>query len=560
MKPDQISEALNLLPEDMVEEALLHREKGKKKPWYRLWGMGLAACLVLVTGLFLWDNRNSPPSELMDAEPYLATPTVFDKSSSEERGSETTSTLHEDDTILHTPTVNPNADIIPPTIFIHGGLLHTPTVNPEEDTQSEDVVVVPYPSKHLLFSPQYPKMTPYPGWTGDWDAERQWMEEKAAVYESVQDFELPEGFMKFYDKTARIFLTDRQGENATYSPLNLYLALSMLAEVTDGSTRQEILGLLGTETIEEVRENAAAFWLSNYCDDGILTCKLGNSIWLRDDMSYEEDTLATLAEIYYTASYKGTMGSEEYTQDLRNWINEHTGGLLQEQVEGLGFDERTVAALVSTLCFKAGWENAFRPENTDSRSFYGETETVTMDFLHRVCDDIIYFGENFTAVKLPMSDGTAMWFFLPDEGVTPHELLEQEAVYDLPIYEKWSDRRKMELSLYLPKFDITAKTDLVPGLMELGVTEAFSPVTSDFSSLTKDRADIYFSKAEHCTRVKIDEEGSEAAAYTILNLYAGAPAPEKFDQMELVFDRPFLFVITGRTDHPLFTGIVDQPR
>lgn len=533
MKSEQISEALNHLSEAAVEEALVNRGKRKRRFPPRFLWIG-AACLVLVTGLLLWGSRGGyppvlgEPDQLLTNAPPLTEPSPADRS---------------EEYFCYAPTKD--------------------TVEDDQGTPtSPDVTADPIahaPSKHLLFSPQYPKMPLYPaGNNVHWDTELQWMKDREAFYEPVKDFQIPDGFMNFYRNTAQTFLMDRLGENATYSPLNLYLALSMLAEVTGSTTRQEILTLLSAGSIEEVRANAAAFWLSNYSDDGILTCQLGNSIWLREDMAYEEDTLAALAEIYYAASYSGTMGSEAFNRDLGNWINEHTGGLLQDQLEGLGFEEQTVAALVSALHFKAGWQNTFLPTLTEQRKFYGEEESVTMDFLHSEENDTIYYGDNFTACKLPMSQGTSMWFFLPDEGVSPQELLVQETIYGLPSYESEVYKQEVELSLYLPKFDLSSKTDLKEGLLELGLSEVFDSLQSDFSPLTRDSEEVFLSEAEHCARVRIDEEGCEAAAYTLLGM-AMESIPPELDQVELVFDRPFVFVITGRTNHPLLTGIVDQP-
>ncbi len=556
MRPEQIGDALTNLSEDLVTEALQNRGKQKKSRIPRILGIGVAASLILVTGLLLWGSKvRSLPDHMEGEQHFLYRSDKYLPTGLDSVPPVSTPALDEEPQ----PAVSEDSPTVPTSVFSEEPpAVLSPPADIEGDSAPEDVSVTPTPTGHLLFAPQYPKMSPYPTAESGEETRKQWMEDKEQFYASVKDFEIPEGFMDFYHNTAQIFLAERQGENATYSPLNLYLALSMLAEITGGSTRQELLALLGTETIEEVRENTAAFWLSNYCDDGVLTCKLGNSIWLRDDMLYKEKTLSTLAEIYRAASYSGNMGSAEFTQDLRHWINEHTGGLLKNQAEQVVLDERMVVALVSAIHFKARWTAPFLPQNTKDREFYGANRTITMDFMHRVCTHAIYNGENFTAVKLPMSDGTAMWFFLPHEGTSPQDLLEQDAIYHLPAYGRGANKQTVKLSLYLPKFDITAETELVQGLAELGLTEVFHPMVSDFSPLTEDAQEIVLTKAEHCARVKIDEEGSEAVAFTVISMYAGIPADKK-EEVELVFDRPFVFVITGRTGDPLFTGIVDQP-
>ena len=59
-------------------------------------------------------------------------------------------------------------------------------------------------------------------------------------------------------------------------------------------------------------------------------------------------------------------------------------------------------------------------------------------------------------------------------------------------------------------------------------------------------------------RVAIDEDGVTAVAYTLIVTKNGA-APPPDDEVDFVVDRPFLFLITGADDVPLFAGVVNQP-
>lgn len=99
----------------------------------------------------------------------------------------------------------------------------------------------------------------------------------------------------------------------------------MLAELTDGASRQQILDLLGSDSLEALRQQAQAVWRAQYQNDGATTTILASSVWLDEDISYNQETMQTLAESYYASSYQGQMGSEEYTQLLREWLNDQTG-------------------------------------------------------------------------------------------------------------------------------------------------------------------------------------------------------------------------------------------
>ena len=103
----------------------------------------------------------------------------------------------------------------------------------------------------------------------------------------------------------------------------------MLAELTDGDSREQILSLLGSETIEDSRDLAHRVWNYLYVDDGAGTVIPASSLWLREDMGYVEETMDLLAENYYASSFQGEMGSQEMDQALQGWLNDQTGGLLE---------------------------------------------------------------------------------------------------------------------------------------------------------------------------------------------------------------------------------------
>ena len=191
--------------------------------------------------------------------------------------------------------------------------------------------------------------------------------------------------------------------------------------------------------------------------------------------------------------------------------------------------------------------------------FHAVGGDVTCDFMHQTVTGTYYWGERFSAVRRSMAaDGGAMWFILPDEGYTPADLLvDEQAMTFMLDRGDWENNKYLMVNQSIPKFDVTSQIDLRAGLQALGVTDVFDPGLSDYTPMTTERSDIFLSKAQHDARVIIDEEGVEAAAYTVLaNPSAGMPPQEEID---FVVDRPFLFVITGADSLPLFVGVVNQP-
>lgn len=94
-----------------------------------------------------------------------------------------------------------------------------------------------------------------------------------------------------------------------------------------------------------------------------MTSVLASSVWLDDGVGYVQKTLDTLAQDYYASAFSGEMGSDSYNKALQSWLNEQTGGLLQEQVSGLEFTPETVMALATTIYYRAKWAQEFLVEN-----------------------------------------------------------------------------------------------------------------------------------------------------------------------------------------------------
>lgn len=416
---------------------------------------------------------------------------------------------------------------------------------------------------------QYPEMAPYPDEmayldkkTGEFDEEafsaacRVWWESRQAQQSQPDGY--ADGMQAFYTQTLRQLLAGADGENRVCSPLNLYLALSMLAEVTDGNTRQQILNVVGEAYAAALREKVSALWNANYCKDGATTSVLANSLWLREGFSYQDSTLDTLAKDYYASSYQGEMGTAAFNRALQDWLNEQTGGLLEEQARQLELSPDTVLALASTVYFQAKWRSEFRPSDTAGGTFYTAGGAVTCDFLHQQTTTNYYWADRFSAVAKPLENGSSMWLILPDADTTIDGLLAGDALMDLlAAGTEWENQKHLKVNLAIPKFDVSSDLDLRGSLQAMGITDVFDDAVSDFSPLSRDADDIFLGQARHAARVQVDEEGCAAAAYTAMVMDASAMPPE--GEVDFVLNRPFLFVIAGADGTLLFSGVVNQP-
>ncbi len=343
-------------------------------------------------------------------------------------------------------------------------------------------------------------------------------------------------------------------ENTVFSPLNIYLALAVLAETTEGETKEEILKTLHAYDEGALKTITQALWEANSSDNPALTCLLANSLWLADDRSYNEELLQQLATGWHVSSFRGSMGSEELNQALRDWTNANTKDLLKEAVEGMETKPDTIFDLVSTLYLKASWTDPFEEEMTEEEVFHGRTTETIVPMLKKSAFLDYYRGNHFGAVALGVSECGWTYLILPDEDADLREVIPEDDFYTL-IRDGWEyeNRETYLVNLALPKFTVTAKSNLKETMAALGIQRIFDPEQADFSPLTED--DAVLSKAEHAATLILDEDGITGAAYTEMAAAEGAAMLEP-EPLDFILDRPFAFVITGRDGSILFAGTV----
>lgn len=414
-------------------------------------------------------------------------------------------------------------------------------------------------SAYAVEQASYPEMARYP------DERARDFEEQYAAWEASREEQQrksnynAEGLDSFFAASIPQFLSDSEGENRVYSPINVYMALGMLAELTEGSSRQQILDLLGADSIEALRKQANGVWNAHYHNDGATTSILANSLWMNQDISFVPETMKTLAENYYVSSYQGEMGSEKFNQALRKWLNEQTGGLLKRQIKDMELGEDDILALASTIYFRAKWSREFSKDETQPGVFHAAAGDITCDFMHSRAADNYYWADHFSAVGQYLKhDGGTMWFLLPDEGVPVEDLLHDPQTMEfLQAPDDWENQKYLRVNRAIPKFDVVSEIDLKKNLQAMGVTDIFDPKASDFSPMTRDADGIAVSQAPHGVRVKINEEGVVAAAYITLSMEGASAPPDK--DVDFVLDRPFLFAVVSDVGLPLFVGVVNHP-
>ena len=388
-------------------------------------------------------------------------------------------------------------------------------------------------------------------WRADlnkWEAERD--------FRSSTTRETVDALAPFFTNGSSQFLSTQGSENLLWSPINAYIGLALMTELTDGASRQQILDLFGARDIDALRQQVGAVWESAYNDNGHEISTLANSLWLENGLNYQQDTMDNIAYYYYASVYQGDLGSQKINNAIGAWINNNTGGFLKKSTSNVNLSPDTILALYSTIYFQAKWQDEFSASKNTQDTFHAPNGDKTVTFMNKKLAQMnYYYGDKFSAVALSLKNGSRMWFILPDEGYTTADVLADGQYMQMVLHQDWENEKWMKVNLSVPKFDVNSTMDLKGGLQEMGVTDVFNEGAANFSAITGD-VPIFLTAANQSVRVQIDEEGVKAAAY-IEFPGATSPAPPE-EIIDFILDRPFIFAIT--TDNiPLFMGTVNNP-
>jgi serpin B len=347
-------------------------------------------------------------------------------------------------------------------------------------------------------------------------------------------------------------------ENLMISPLSISYALGMTYNGSAGNTREAFRQVLhfGEWTDQEVNESYKDLMSQLVTLDRNVEFNIANSIWYKLGYEVMEAFIATNQEYFNAAIEELDFSDPEAVNIINSWIEEQTNDKIRDMLDYIPDD--AVMYLVNAIYFNATWKYQFDPEETFEDDFILEEGTIHPTDYMQVEGAFNYTSQDdFTAVELPYGDSAfSMLVMLPRPGRTIADLVE---AMDSDSWESWFERsHRTNILINLPKFKFGFKSILNDPLIDLGLEVAFTGL-ADFSNI-KPNSGIYISRVIHQTFIDVQEEGTEAAAATIVEMGDGASGEGPFQPLQFVADRPFLYVIKeNSTGAILFMGKVGKP-
>ena len=367
-------------------------------------------------------------------------------------------------------------------------------------------------------------------------------------------------------KAAQILQADRQfafelfqeinslsgADNLMISPLSTSYALGMTLNGANGTTKEAFRSVLHFEdlTDQEVNESYQDLMAQLTTLDEQVQFSIANSIWYRLGYEVLEPFINTNRE-YFDAAVEELDFSDPGAKDIINgWIAEKTNDKIKDMLDYI--PTNAVMFLINAIYFNATWKYQFDPEETFTDNFYLEGGGTHQAHFMQVEGSFNHsYQEDFEAVELPYGDSAfSMVVLLPHSGVSADDLVGELSAEN---WDSWMNTSyPANVVVELPKFKYGYKQLLNDPLINLGLGIAFTD-GADFSNITPGGG-IHISRVIHQTFIDVNEEGTEAAAATIVEMIESA-GPGTFRA-----DRPFLYMIReNSTGALLFMGKVGKP-
>ena len=380
--------------------------------------------------------------------------------------------------------------------------------------------------------------------------------------------EFAKGMDQFAYKSGSAVLKGTEG-NGNYSPLSLYYTLALAGCGARGETAGQILENLGVEDRKELADQCSKLYqwyvyqsqkeremMEQYGIEGYRSAiRLGNSLWISDQLAVGEEYQKLAAEKFFASSYGVDFADPETAKRMGAWIAGKTNGVLEPQ---LTLDPGTVLAILNTLYFYGGWTNPFSPEMTQEDSFTLKDGTsVTVPFLNRTeWEGAFRKGEGYTLSYLSTDNNCRMVFLLPDEGKNVEEFLENPQKLQSALETEEEDWVNAKVIWKVPKFEFASSYQLNDILKAMGMERMFGQ-TAEFGGISSDP--LLVSSVIQESHIGVDEQGVEGAAYTMMAMARGAMI-ENEETAEMILDRPFLYGIRDDSHGVwLFLGVCQNP-
>jgi serpin B len=334
------------------------------------------------------------------------------------------------------------------------------------------------------------------------------------------------------------------------SPISITYALGMLNNGAAGETQAQINKVLGFG--ETGADGINAFCKKMLTEapklDKLTKVMIANTIYMNQGYQLKPD-FVTKAKDYYDAEPESRNFADGKTMDVINqWASDHTEKMIDKVLDNDEFDPTAVSYLLNAIYFKGAWAEKFDKANTKDEAFINENnQEVQVPMMHQEHEFNYTEDEDCQALCLPYGNNAyRMTILLPKEGRTVYSLAQKLTTQTWQRYQ-WMGTAIVDVKL--PRFESKTNMDLKPVMMALGMPNAFDDRLAEFPYFCN--ASTYIGLMKQVACIKLNEEGTEAAAVTVIGMKENAMLQEP-KHVDFHATHPFIYIISEQSTGAIF--------
>ena len=281
--------------------------------------------------------------------------------------------------------------------------------------------------------------------------------------------------------------------------------------------------------------------------DKLTKVMIANNIYMNKDYELKPDFISK-AKTFYDATPETRDFADGKTRDVINkWGSDHTEGMIPEVLTGDEFDPNAVSYLLNALYFKGAWAEKFDKGNTKNELFHGYNGDTQVPMMHQEHEFSYRESDDCQALCLPYGNNAySMTILLPKEGKTVSDVLSTLTAETWLQYQ-WMGNAIVDVRL--PRFESKTEVNLNNVMSALGMPKAFTDFAEfpDFCNVS-----TCIGLMKQVAKIKLNEEGTEAAAVTVIGIKMTALDPGEPQHVEFHATRPFLYVISEKSTGAIF--------
>jgi serine protease inhibitor len=372
-------------------------------------------------------------------------------------------------------------------------------------------------------------------------------QDQVAIIESGNEFA--------FDIFAQVLKSAGENENVMISPLSISCALAMTVNGATGKTQNAMLEALRLNgiSIDAINTSYKNLTKALLSVDKRVLMTIANSVWIEDDFTAKTSFTNILTDYYSADAEKFDINDASAPDKINAWIENNTNGLIKKMITKL--NDNTMMLLINAIYFKGKWKSQFDESGTIEMPFYKSTDSqINIPTMKQKTDFNVYEGNGFKLAEFPYGQGNfVMDVILPDEKDGLSNTL--ASINDGSFTSWLSQMGNRETDVSFPRFKYGFKKTLKDVLTDMGMGIAFTD-GADFSNIT-DQYVLFINDVTHQTFIETNEEGTEAAAATVVDIGLTSMPPAA---LVFTMDHPFIYIIRETTTNSIiFMGRVVDP-